>query len=390
MDLKVVEASFLSELEKIAAALSPEEVDLEAAWKKHRMGLTGGQKLREGLSTVGGGVTGGALGAGAGYLGSHALNRLFHTNIDPHIGTIMGGSLGAGLGLGAGGIIGDVHGQPDVNAGRSLEKYIKKEDKLYGPGKPGAGALGEGPVRAAKELVSLKGKTASPLTEQARAHISKKNFAVSAKASNTGKPAYPIEDKKHAGIALGLAKMHGDSKDIAEVKKDVAAKYPGMEHKTAAEGSGEGIGQTAAGIAGGVAGHHAGKALLSMVPTKHKALGAAIRGGAALAGAGAAGAVGKEVGKSVDWARHHSKKDKTSCMDGSAIKHAFVFLKEAFNVGEAVHHGLAEAGPAAGATLGAALMGGMGKNPLTGAAAGYGLGSLPEMILSHGKGKKAA
>jgi hypothetical protein len=46
---------------------------------------------------------------------------------------------------------------------------------------------------------------------------------------------------------------------------------------------------------------------------------------------------------------------------------------------------LAEGGPALGATLGAGAMGGMGKNPLTGAALGYGMGSIPEMILSRKK-----
>lgn len=79
------------------------------------------------------------------------------------------------------------------------------------------------------ELTKIAGaKEAKDLTTEAREHIAKKNFAVSAKASNTGKPAYPIEDKAHARAALGLAGMHGDKKDIAEVRKDVAHKFPGM------------------------------------------------------------------------------------------------------------------------------------------------------------------
>jgi hypothetical protein len=57
------------------------------------------------------------------------------------------------------------------------------------------------------------------------------DFSVSAKKSNTGKPAYPIPDKKHAISALGFAKMHHDTKDLAEVRKDVAAKYPDLVHK---------------------------------------------------------------------------------------------------------------------------------------------------------------
>lgn len=82
------------------------------------------------------------------------------------------------------------------------------------------------------EQISLE-KDAADLTEEARSHIAKKNFAVSAKASNTGKPAYPIEDKAHAKAALGLAAMHGDKKDLAEVRKDVGKKFPGMEKKEA-------------------------------------------------------------------------------------------------------------------------------------------------------------
>jgi hypothetical protein len=42
-----------------------------------------------------------------------------------------------------------------------------------------------------------------------------------------------------------------------------------------------------------------------------------------------------------------------------------------------------EAGPALGATIGAGLASATGGNPLSGAALGYGAGSLPEMILSH-------
>ena len=73
-----------------------------------------------------------------------------------------------------------------------------------------------------------KEKKGEDLTEAARSHIAKKNFAVSAKASNTGKPAYPIPDKAHARAALGFAAMHHDKKDLAEVRKDVARKFPDM------------------------------------------------------------------------------------------------------------------------------------------------------------------
>lgn len=294
MDLKIVEASFLSELDKIAAA-QPKEHDPkklttgesllallaggpQAVFGAKKAREAGGSALEGGLRGAGGFALGQLPGSYAGgALGGLAGKAVGHlAKADPYLSETIGQSLGRiGGGLG-GGIAG----------------YKALTGKFNQP----------------------QEKAASPLTETAREHISKKNFAVAPKASNTGKPAYPIEDKKHARIALGLSKMHGDSKDIAEVKKDVESKYPGMVHD----------------------------------------------------------------------------KNKTSCMDGGSMKSAMVFLKVAFNVGEAVHHGLAEAGPAAGATLGAALMGGMGKNPLTGAAAGYGLGSLPEMLLSHGKGKKAA
>lgn len=47
-----------------------------------------------------------------------------------------------------------------------------------------------------------------------------------------------------------------------------------------------------------------------------------------------------------------------------------------------------EAGPALGATLGAGIASMRGGNPLSGAALGYGVGSLPEMLAS-GHAKKA-
>jgi hypothetical protein len=77
-------------------------------------------------------------------------------------------------------------------------------------------------------------KSAAPLTESARSHISNKNFALNAKQSNTGKPAYPIEDQQHARSALGFVKMHGSASERAEVYKDVAKKYPHLIKKQAA------------------------------------------------------------------------------------------------------------------------------------------------------------
>jgi hypothetical protein len=71
-------------------------------------------------------------------------------------------------------------------------------------------------------------KLAAPLTAAQRADLPGKDFAVKAKKSNTGKEAYPIPDRRHASIALGLAKMHGDSADLSSVRAKVKAKYPDM------------------------------------------------------------------------------------------------------------------------------------------------------------------
>lgn len=80
-------------------------------------------------------------------------------------------------------------------------------------------------------------KIASPLTEQARAHLSKKDFAVPPGKSNTGKEAYPIPDEKHARSALGFAKMHGDKADLARVEAKVEKKFPGLEKNSYAAGA---------------------------------------------------------------------------------------------------------------------------------------------------------
>ena len=76
-------------------------------------------------------------------------------------------------------------------------------------------------------------KVASDLTDAARAEISKRNFALTGKQSNTGKPAYPIHDREHARAALGMVGMHGTQEQKAEVRKDVARKYPDMIKKVA-------------------------------------------------------------------------------------------------------------------------------------------------------------
>jgi hypothetical protein len=87
-------------------------------------------------------------------------------------------------------------------------------------------------IQFTPELVAAAGpalvKIAHELTPEGREHVAPKNFAVKAKASNTGKPAYPIPDKAHARAALGFAAMHHDSKDLADVRAAIAKKFPDM------------------------------------------------------------------------------------------------------------------------------------------------------------------
>ncbi len=78
---------------------------------------------------------------------------------------------------------------------------------------------------------SFSQKLAADLTPAARSNLPKKDFAVSSKKSNTGEPAYPVEDKVHARVALGLAAMHHDKSDLAAVRAKIKAKFPDMLEK---------------------------------------------------------------------------------------------------------------------------------------------------------------
>lgn len=82
-------------------------------------------------------------------------------------------------------------------------------------------------------------KIARELTEEARADLPGKDFAVKAKKSNTGEEAYPIPDRQHASSALGFAKMHGDSADLAAVRAKIKSKYPDMLKAALADGLGK-------------------------------------------------------------------------------------------------------------------------------------------------------
>lgn len=156
-------------------------------------------------------------------------------------------------------------------------------------------------------------KISVDLTTEAREHIKTKNFALSAKQSDTGKPAYPIHDKSHAANALARVKQHGSPAERAEVYKDVAKKYPELASR-------------------------------SDVP--------AVRAKA----------------------KHASPLNELREILGVGGKYAF-------DRAAALEALKSEAGPALGAIGGAGLAAGLGKSPLSGAALGYGAGSLPEILL---------
>lgn len=71
-------------------------------------------------------------------------------------------------------------------------------------------------------------KNAAVLTETARDKIKPKNFAVSAKSSDTGEGKYPIHDASHARTALSYVSRYGSPSEKAKVHKAVAKKYPEM------------------------------------------------------------------------------------------------------------------------------------------------------------------
>jgi hypothetical protein len=74
-------------------------------------------------------------------------------------------------------------------------------------------------------------KTAKVLTENARAHVSKKNFAMPASAAESGKGnkgSYPINDKAHARSALSYGSRFLSPGQYSQLKSRVHAKYPNM------------------------------------------------------------------------------------------------------------------------------------------------------------------
>jgi hypothetical protein len=72
------------------------------------------------------------------------------------------------------------------------------------------------------------------LTMAQRKAIPSKDFARPGKGkgpSGKGAGSYPVEDKKHARIALSLVSQHGDAEEKAEVRAKVRSKFPGIGKK---------------------------------------------------------------------------------------------------------------------------------------------------------------
>ena len=98
--------------------------------------------------------------------------------------------------------------------------------------------------------------TGGPISTEERADIPKKDFAQPEKEnpSTETKGKYPIPDRQHAKSALGFAKMHGDAKAYAAVRKKVEQKYPDMLEKDASMLSRMARSAAGWGTAGGVMG----------------------------------------------------------------------------------------------------------------------------------------
>lgn len=60
------------------------------------------------------------------------------------------------------------------------------------------------------------------LTPTARSRISKEHFGVPEKAPGQG--SYPMDDKEHAVVAIGLAKMH-HSKNLGRIRAKAKRLY---------------------------------------------------------------------------------------------------------------------------------------------------------------------
>lgn len=138
----------------------------------------------------------GALGAAAGGLGGAMLGSAIAGR--PGMGALIGGA-----GLGALSMIPRPSGEEFHGDAAEIEKYMKSRGM-----QPGAE------------------KQANVLTEEARSHISKKNFALP--KANGGKGGYPIENKAHAENALSRVDTFGTPAEKSKVHSAVAKEYPGL------------------------------------------------------------------------------------------------------------------------------------------------------------------
>lgn len=92
----------------------------------------------------------------------------------------------------------------------------------------GASATKQGSAVRYQAFLDELEKISAPLTPAGRDRVKDKNFALSARQSDTGKPAYPIHDEAHARNAVARVQQHGSPEEKSEVFKDIARKYPGL------------------------------------------------------------------------------------------------------------------------------------------------------------------
>jgi uncharacterized protein YcfJ len=113
--------------------------------------------------------------------------------------------LGTAIGAGGGALLGAL---PKPSGKSSLEDAAETEKYMRTRGMP------------------VAEKQANVLTEEARSHISKKNFALP--KANGGKGGYPIENKAHAENALSRVDTYGTPAEKSKVHSAVAREYPSL------------------------------------------------------------------------------------------------------------------------------------------------------------------
>ena len=183
---------------------------LRKAEKAYDAAETNAHKWRQFLSMIGGTATGGATGAGLGYMGGAGL-RALGANVNPASAAKAVGYPSAAVGAMLGSLLGGSHGQSDVDLGRAHERLWNAEQKYASPRISLYSFFDE-----LKQIPSGGfGKIAKELTEAARGKIKAKNFALTPGQSSTGEKAYPIQDRAHASNALSRVAQHGSPKPLA-------------------------------------------------------------------------------------------------------------------------------------------------------------------------------